>query len=252
MQRYFVSTEQMKEKEIEIIGDDAHHLKRVLRAKSGLKIIVSDGESNEVLAQVEQIEDDRVIAVPLERLHASGEPAVEVWIAQSLPKGEKFETVVQKCTELGASRIIPFRSARTVVRYDEKKLSKKRVRWQKIAKEAAEQSHRSKIPTIEWPIEWEELLQQVPNTNALLCYEQEHSKGLKTALQNDIRHKGKGADNVPFLIIIGPEGGLTESEVEEASAAGCISVHLGRRILRTETAAMVALTCVMYEHEEMN
>lgn len=249
MQRYFVSPEQMTEHRIQILGEDARHLIRVLRAKSGERVIVSDGAGRDWIAEIESLEDGCVTAVPLERLEASGEPSAEVWIAQSLPKGDKFETVVQKCTELGASRIIPFTSARTVVRYEEKKQVKKLERWQKIAKEAAEQSHRSAMPIVEPLLSWNELLRCASSVNALLCYELENKQGLKTVLQ-ELRSR-EDAANQPWLIIVGPEGGLTEAEAAEAQSAGCISVSLGRRILRTETAAMAALACVMYELDEM-
>lgn len=250
MQRYFVSPDQINAEKIEILGEDAHHLIRVLRAKSGDRMIVSDGAGTELLAQIENIEEDRVVAAPIDHLEANGEPAIKVWVAQSLPKGDKFETVVQKCTELGASRIIPFTSERTVVRYDEKKLQKKRDRWQKIAKEAAEQAHRSAIPEIESPLPWKALLQRCSNVNALLCYEQEQGKGIKAAL-TELRGR-EDAIHTPLLLVIGPEGGLTEAEAKQAQEAGCRSVSLGRRILRTETAAMAALACIMYEFDEMN
>lgn len=248
MQRYFVSPKQMNEESIRILGEDAHHLIRVLRVKIGEQIIVSDGQGTEVLGKVTATDESSVVVERVTELKTSGEPNVEVWIAQSLPKGDKFETVVQKCTELGASRIIPFISERTIVRYDEKKLQKRMERWRKIAKEAAEQSHRSAIPVIESPRNWKALLESVPSTNALLCYEQERSKGIKTALQS-LRAE---AESQPMLIVIGPEGGLTEAEAKQAQEAGCVTVSLGRRILRTETAAMTALTCIMYEFDEMN
>lgn len=245
MQRYFIASEQFLDGVVEITGDDAHHLIKVLRTQPGDQFICSDGSSREVLVEAVDCSKERVTATIIEELQMNSEPSCEVWIAQSLPKGDKLETVIQKCTEIGAARFIPFTSERTVVQYDQKKEAKRQQRWQKIAKEAAEQSHRNRVPEIDKPRTWKQLLQLIPDLQlALICYEQEDSLTFKSLLQ---AYKPLGN----ILIIIGPEGGFSERELAEAEAAGCRSVSLGRRILRTETAAMVALTCILYESGEM-
>jgi len=176
-----------------------------------------------------------------------GEPSTSVWIAQSLPKGDKFETVIQKGTEIGVTAFIPFVSARTIVQYDAKKETKRLARWRKIAKEAAEQAHRGKVPDVREAIGWKELLKLAGEAAlTVFCYEKEDGTQLKDVL----RSAPRPVDG-PILVVIGPEGGFTESEAEEAENAGCKLTGLGRRILRTETAGMVAASCILYEYGEM-
>lgn len=126
MQRYFIEPAQFGEKTVTITGDDAKHIGRVMRSKPGDKLIVSDGESRDALAAIIAIDPQEVTAEIIETLEPSGEPWFRVTVAQSLPKGDKMETVIQKCTEIGAASFLPFLSERTVVQYDGKK--KKSVR----------------------------------------------------------------------------------------------------------------------------
>lgn len=261
MQRYFVAREEMEESRVRLTGDDAHHLSKVMRAEPGDEIIVSNGMDREVLAKVALISRDAVEAEVVRELTMDKEAAAEVWIAQSLPKGDKLETVIQKCTELGAARFIPFLSERTIVQYDARKEAKRLERWGKIAKEAAEQAHRNRVPAVDAPVSWKELMKLLPEADlALICYELESGLGLRALLA---KHVGSGASGAVtgngaaggrrtrVLVLVGPEGGFSQREVDEALASGCHSVSLGRRILRTETAAMAALTCIMYESGEM-
>ncbi|WP_068784906.1 16S rRNA (uracil(1498)-N(3))-methyltransferase [Paenibacillus phocaensis] len=251
MQRYFVEPAQFRGQDVTIAGEDARHIGRVMRAKPGDKLIVSDGVSREVLAEITSIEPQQVTAAILEELAGSGEPWLQVTVAQSLPKGDKMETVIQKCTEIGAASFLPFLSERTVVQYDSKKEEKRLARWQKIAKEAAEQAHRSRVPAVESPVKWEKLLAALPDYDLIcLCYEKEEGQQLRDVLKPFAAALAPDAA-VKVAVIVGPEGGFTEAEVQEAEAAGAVSVGLGRRILRTETAAMAALTCIMYESGEM-
>lgn len=253
MQRYFIAPEQLTATEAVLTGDDAHHLAKVMRARPGQLIICSDGQGREVLAEITTLEPGVVRASVVETLPLTAEPAVHVWIAQSLPKGDKLELVIQKGTEIGAARFIPFLSARTVVQYDERKEAKRVDRWRKIAKEAAEQAHRNRVPVIEAPQTWKQLLNRVPEADAaFFCYEKPSGRQLREALRDAFpadsaeTHVGR-----TVLLVIGPEGGFTEQELQEAEAAGCVAVGLGARILRTETAGMVGLTCVLYETGEM-
>jgi 16S rRNA (uracil1498-N3)-methyltransferase len=257
MQRYFVPPEQLDGQQVRLTGDDAHHLSKVMRAEPGDEIIVSNGQDREVLARIALVDRGLVEAEVVQELPMDREAGVEVWIAQSLPKGDKLETVIQKCTELGAARFIPFLSERTIVQYDEKKEVKRLERWGKIAKEAAEQAHRNRVPSIESPMSWKQLMKLVPEADlALLCYELESGLSLRPLL---VRHAEAAKDEavsgssrrLRVLVLVGPEGGFTEREASESVEAGCHSVSLGKRILRTETAAMTALTCILYETGEM-
>lgn len=250
MQRYFIPADQFHEQEVVIAGDDARHLQKVMRCRVGDKLIACNGIDREIMAEIAEIGDGIVTASIIEELTMDNEPAVDIWIAQSLPKGDKLELVIQKCTEIGAARFIPFESMRTVVQYDGKKEQKRLDRWQRIAKEAAEQAHRNRIPAVDAPLRWKELLALIPQARqAWICYEQAEGRGLKQSLAAYV--EAEGYHPGPLLLIVGPEGGFDAKEIEEAVAAGAICVGLGRRILRTETAAMVGLTAILYEYGEV-
>jgi len=268
MQRYFLPPEGFLPDRVHLTGDDAHHLIRVMRAEPGDEVICCDGRGRSVRVRLTDIGKNEVSGVVVEELPAGGEPAVEVWIAQSLPKGDKLETVLQKCTELGAAGFLPFLSERTVVHYDAKKEEKRLDRWRKIVKEAAEQSHRSAVPEVAAPLSWQELLARVPHADlAILCYEKESGLQLRTLLREaeglrvvpadgEQAAGGTGGASTPpakprLLVVIGPEGGFTEREAEEAERAGARPTGLGPRILRTETAGLAATACIMYEYGEM-
>ncbi|WP_138493280.1 RsmE family RNA methyltransferase [Paenibacillus pinistramenti] len=251
MQRYFIPPEQFGEDHVLVAGEDARHITKVMRGKPGDKIIVSDGQGRVVLAELASLEPDSVTAKVLESMPETSEPRVKVDIAQSLPKGDKMETVIQKCTEIGAASFIPFLSERTIVQYDERKEGKRTARWAKIAKEAAEQAHRSRIPEVRQPLKWKGLLELFQGYDLVcLCYEKETGAQLRDIIEPFASSLGREAAG-RVLVIVGPEGGFTEEEVSAAEAAGAKSVGLGRRILRTETAGMAALTCILYETGEL-
>ncbi|KRE54210.1 RsmE family RNA methyltransferase [Paenibacillus sp. Soil522] len=255
MQRYFVAAEQFGDSEIRIIGEDAHHAVRVMRTKPGDKFIVSDGQSRTALVTVLEASPMVIKAQIVERLSADSEPSWDITIAQSLPKSDKMELVIQKGTEIGAYAFVPFQSERMVVQYDAKKEAKRIDRWNKIAKEAAEQAHRNRIPSIEPVQSWQELIQSFGSYDLVLfCYEREghaaHGRGVRLAIREWLENSA--AVSTPnVLLIVGSEGGFTDREAAEAEAAGAVLVGLGRRILRTETAGIVGLTCLLYESGEM-
>ncbi|GGI43514.1 ribosomal RNA small subunit methyltransferase E [Paenibacillus marchantiophytorum] len=253
MQRYFLPPEQfhLTTQTVTIEGDDAHHLARVMRAEIGDKVICSNGVDREVLVRIAELDKGRVTAEIVEELTMDAEAAVQVWIAQSLPKGDKMEVIIQKGTEIGAARFLPFLSDRTIVQYDAKKEAKRSERWQKIAKEAAEQAHRNRVPQVESVHSWKQLLQRAKEADvAWICYEKEDGQQLRPAIQQALA-QGKLGPGQQVVIAVGPEGGFTEQEIVQAEEAGFQSVSLGSRILRTETAAMVGLTCLFYETGEM-
>ena len=234
MQRYFISAEQFSEHDVLITGDDARHIGKVMRGKPGDKLIVSDGR-----------------AAILEPLVMDHEAKWNVTVAQSLPKGDKMETVIQRCTEIGAVSFVPFLSERTIVQYDAKKESKRLERWRKIAKEATEQSHRNRIPHVEQPLSWKGLLSSFGDYDLVCyCYEKEDGKQLGDVLKPFAKQHAPDT-GAKVLSVVGPEGGFSEKETAQADEAGAVSVGLGKRILRAETAGMAALTCVLYESGEM-
>lgn len=243
MQRYFIEPCQWSGNHVEITGDDVHHIANVMRTAIDEEIIVSDGAGKAALARLSVIEPKRVVATIVELLEQASELPVRVTIAQGLPKGDKMEWILQKGTELGAFAFFPFSSERTIVKLDAKKEAKKLERWQKIAKEAAEQSHRSVLPVVNAPLRFDQLLKaSAAYTAAVIAYEKEAENGLRgvfTQLQ--------AGDSL--LVLIGPEGGFSEEEIALAEAAGVRSVTFGPRILRTETASQYVLSAISYQFE---
>lgn len=254
MQRYFIEANQFTDTSVMIMGDDARHLTKVLRVVPGYQLIVSDGAARDVLAEVETIQKDQITARIIEQLPRDHEPDLDVVIAQSLPKADKLEMVIQKCTEIGAAAFYPFTSERTVVQYDSKKEVKKLERWNKIAKEAAEQAGRNIVPQVHAPVSMKELLASSGSFDQLyVCYEKGQDQSLKDLLQQLKKESSarQTDQKLKIMLIIGPEGGFSEDEISRAEEAGCKTVGLGKRILRTETAPIAALSCVLYEFDQM-
>ncbi|MEC1720179.1 16S rRNA (uracil(1498)-N(3))-methyltransferase [Schinkia azotoformans] len=247
MQRYFVKNDQITENKIEISGEDAHHISRVMRMKPGENIICCSEDGQVARCEIQEITDDLCFASIVEWIDENKELPVFVTIAQGLPKGDKLELVVQKGTEMGAHCFLPFFASRSIVKWDEKKGRKKVERLEKIAKEAAEQSHRTKVPEINEPVNFKTLLNESKNyTYKIVAYEEDAKLGEKSNLFSVL---SKLASGDSLLAVIGPEGGLTEEEVSELRNNGFISCSLGQRILRTETAPLYLLAAVSYHTE---
>ena len=238
MHRFFIP--QLYNEEMSIIGVDAKHIGKVLRMQPGdkLQIVSDDGVS--ALAEVTAISETTVTVRCLEVLAESHEPAVKITLAQGLAKGEKMDFIIQKAVELGVCSIVPVAMEHSVVRLDGAKADKKVERWQKIAEAAAKQSKRDIIPQVQAV---QSVSQMLANNNCktkIIAYECEDRMSLKTAL----REAGQLDD---LLLIIGPEGGISEGELNKAREAGAIPVSLGSRILRAETAGLVAMSAIFYE-----
>lgn len=241
MARFFVLSEQAEGGRVTITGSDVKHIGRVLRLDIGDIITCVDETGRELMAVIKDINNHAVICDITGETMSRAEPPVKVTLCQGLPKGEKMEFVIQKCCELGVHRIIPVDCARTVVRLDDKKAAQRQIRWQRVAAEAAKQARRGSIPQVAELIDFTAALSQMPpDALALLPWEEEGQAGLKAALQPCSAGR-------EVWLFVGPEGGFTAGEVERARQAGCRTVTLGPRILRTETAAIAALALVMYE-----
>ena len=245
MPRFFIRQNQIEEndgvKTVNILGDDAHHISRALRMATGEKIEVVDMQKNLYLCELNGFFDGYVTARVIGEGKAETEPPVFIRLFQALSKGEKMETIIQKSIECGACEIAPFSSERCVVKIDKKDEQKKIDRWQKIAESAAKQSGRGIVPTVKGVLTFKELLNSIKGT-VLFCYEGEDTVSIKTALKNT---KIEGEVSV----IIGSEGGFSQKEATLLKEAGAISVGLGKRILRCETAPTFALACIAYELE---
>ena len=238
MTRFFVAPEELASDDIVLTGENAAHAK-VLRLKAGEQVIVCDGEGLECCCEVRFVQPDQTTVTVIDRRKSRTEPSVKVSVYMAYPKADKLEHVIQKATELGAHEIVAFPSARCVSRPDEKSLRKKAERWQKIAASAAEQSGRGRIPQVHTLGSYAEALKRAAQADlAMLFYENEHATTLRMALES--------GEYQSIALLSGPEGGLEEREVEQASAAGLKVCTLGSRILRCETAPLCGLSAVMY------
>jgi 16S rRNA (uracil1498-N3)-methyltransferase len=247
MQRYFIPTSQFNEEKLYIIGDDAHHIHRVMRMKEGNRVFCCNDVGETCVSEITNITNEKVELDVVEWLRDSAELPVRVAIASGLPKGDKLELIIQKATELGAHQFVPFNAARSIVKWDEKKGDKKVERWGKIAKEAAEQSHRSVVPTILHPISIDSLIKLSETFDyKIVAFEEEARVGEQSRLANLYQQMKVGQS---LLAVFGPEGGLAEKEVEKLQRAGFISCGLGPRILRTETAPLYVLSTISYHFE---
>jgi 16S rRNA (uracil1498-N3)-methyltransferase len=248
LQRYFIEEEKANiESRVRIIGDDVHHISRVLRMQPGSKVVCCTKDGFEALCEITEITNDLVECFILEWMTENHELPVKISIASGLPKGDKLEWIIQKGTELGASSFIPFNAARSIVKLEPKKVGKKLERWQKIAKEASEQSYRNKIPTVCEPCRFDELIKQAKNYDVkIVAYEESAKQGEKSNLARALNNLQDGQS---LLAIFGPEGGLTEGEVSMLEEEGFILCSFGPRILRTETAPLYLLSAVSYYFE---
>ena len=238
MTRFFIEGAAFSGPTLCLTGENLQHAK-VLRLKIGEPVLICDGAGQEALCTVSAATPTQMELTVAERRRSQTEASVEVSVYVAFPKADKLEHVIQKATELGAFEIVVFPSARCVSRPDEKSLKKKQERWQKIAASAAQQSGRGRIPRVVVLDSFREALSQAAKADkALLFYENEHATTLRMALE-------EGSWKTVSLLT-GPEGGLEESEVAQARAAGLAICTLGRRILRCETAPLCALSAVMY------
>jgi len=230
MPRIFVPQDQLPF----ITGSDVHYLKDVLRIKPGDEIEILDGSGTIYSAKINNIQKDKIKLDIIRSSKSETEPKVEITLAQSLPKAKKMDFIIQKCTELDVSEIIPVITERSISK------GEKTARWQKIAIEAAEQSGRASIPKVASLIDFKSLLKKAKEFDlALIPWEMEKTNRLKTILQKSSFRN--------IIMLIGPEGGFSSQEIAEAKTAGFIPISLGKRILRAETAGMAMLSMMMYE-----
>jgi len=227
---------------IRIVGEDAHHLTHVLRTRIGEAVQVCDGEGH-VYETVLETPGEEVLLRILSESAVDTEPPYVATVYQALVKGDKMETVIQKATETGASVIVPVITSRCTVKLDSKDAVKKTERWQKIACEAAKQCGRGILPKVMPPMSFAEAVREAAAKELpLFCYEGEGTVPLPQ-LCSTAEHP---AD---ISIFIGPEGGFSEKEVEAVRNAGIRPCGLGKRILRTETAAVFVLSCLSAAYE---
>jgi 16S rRNA (uracil1498-N3)-methyltransferase len=221
-------------KRLVVEGSAANHITRVLRLRNGDALTVFDGSGGEFGARIEEFRKDSVVVSVADHRPLDRESPLPLTLAQGISRGERMDWIIQKATELGASRIVPLFTQRSVVRLDEKQAERKLQHWRAIAVAACEQCGRNRIPDLAAPMDFFDVLPADSSgvTRLLLS----PTGDLRI---DDLQDVAKG-----ITVLIGPEGGLEDVEQEAAIAAGFKAVRLGPRVLRTETAAIAALTII--------
>lgn len=250
MRRFFIDKKQAERAErfgtVEITGSDVNHIVNVLRMRTGDSILFSATDGREFEAQITKTGPGEVTAeVKAIRLNAT-EPDVSVILIQGIPKGDKMELIIQKSVELGVCGILPVITEHTVVKLSPEDAARKRIRWQRIAEEAAKQCGRGAVPEIFEPEVFRKAVAQRPDGELkILAYENEENNTLKKVLE-----RAGGSYRGPVSLLIGPEGGFSAEEADLAAKCGFEPVSLGKRILRTETAGIAALAGIRYFFED--
>ena len=272
MHRFFISPDQLRGRVVRFDEVQAHQMRRVLRLRPGARVLALDGEGLQYEVQLEEVSNSHVTGLVAAKTPATGEPRVRLTLFQSLLQRDKFEWVLQKGTEIGVAAFVPVITRRSLVRDADDVGANKLERWRRIIKEAAEQSGRGRLPAISAAVTLETALAGLPSPHpspegrgglvpspfggglgrgsspparlALLAWEGETARTLRQAV-------GQTNGVTDIVLFIGPEGGYETAEVEAAAAHGVVAFTLGRRVLRTETAAVVGAALVLYELGEM-
>lgn len=246
MHKFFTTCENISETEGRILGDDVKHIYKVLRLCEGAEIILNNCEGTEYSGRIKSITKSEVIVDIIKKLDTNNESRIKIHLFQGLPKGQKMDLIVQKGTELGIYKFIP-----TIMNRVDVKLKgefKKLDRLNRIALEAAKQSKRSIIPKVNEVINFEEALAEIKNMDLVVVpYENAENFGIKTLMKKLKEDKIDIHSIVNVAVVIGPEGGFEEEEIEKLKENNAFIVTLGRRILRTETAGFTATALIQYE-----
>ncbi|MDB6087563.1 MAG: hypothetical protein JWN85_347 [Gammaproteobacteria bacterium] len=234
--RVYVDTPITLGKRLVIEGSAVNHITRVLRLRSGDALTVFDGRGGEYSARIEEFRRDTVVVAVDEYRDDERESPLSLTLAQGISRGERMDWIIQKATELGTARIIPVFTKRSMVKLDERQAEKKLQHWRGIAVAACEQSGRNRVPDLTSPLDLSEVLRDGDPSATRLLLSPTADLGI-----DDLELTAPG-----ITVLIGPEGGLAETEHAAAVAAGFRPVRLGPRVLRTETAAIAALTIIQH------
>ena len=245
MRRFFIDENAIIENNAVISGNLFCHMARVLRLKIGTRVLLSDGIGRRHVGVIDSIgKENLIIRLEESTLEPERPHGPLITLYQGLPKGNKMEFILQKCTELGVDSLVPFVAGRSIAQLPQERGTERMGRWRRIVAEAARQSNRTSIPEL-WPaMDFSELLASADQTVKLLLWEEEKSNRLKSVL---------GSLPLPetVAVMVGPEGGLSKDEAAAATQAGFIPVTLGTRILRTETAGIALLAVLQFYWGDM-
>ena len=245
MHRFFITPDQLRGLIVHFDDEQAHQMRRVLRLRPGERVLALDGQGLQYEVMLEELSNSRATGRVTTQTATTGEPRVRLTLFQSLLQRDKFEWVLQKGTEIGVTTFVPVITRRSLVRDADDVGENKLERWRRIIKEAAEQSGRGALPQLVGPIPFETAAPgAMAHNRSLIAWEGEPEQTIRGVLGGR-----RGVDKV--ALFIGPEGGFEAAEVEEAMTHGAVAITLGRRILRTETAAVVGAALVLYELGEM-
>lgn len=245
MYHFFAAPEAVCNDEIIISGNDFNHIKNVLRLDKNEEVSIYDGMNNEYICRLNYYEKSEAVFDVLLKKDAETELNSKLYLFQGLPKSDKLEMIIQKAVELGVYELIPVKMHRSIVKYDSKKAKSKQERWQSISESAAKQSGRGIIPEVKEILDYKSALDYARSLDMVFVpYEHEEGISHTKKLINSLM------PGMSVGIFIGPEGGFEDYEIQEAEALGFHSVSLGRRILRTETAGLCALSVLMFALEK--
>ena len=242
MYKFFVESNQINNNKVKIIGEDYNHIANVLRMKKDEKILITNKETADTFeCAVYEINKNEVICNIICKKDNSSELNVDVDLFQGLPKSDKFEYIIQKAVELGVHKIIPLNMKFCVAKIKDEE--KKNIRWNKISEVAAKQSKRDIIPKVQMSLDMNDLYKELEDYDLIIvAYENESKTTIKEVLQQN-----KNAKRI--ALVIGPEGGISDSEIQILKDINVKMASLGKRILRTETAPIAALSMIIYEYE---
>jgi 16S rRNA (uracil1498-N3)-methyltransferase len=241
LHRFFVP-DPIGEGALTLTGPDLHHLRDVLRLQPGEEVAVADGAGGQAVARIVAVTAQEAVLEVVRLLEPARLPAVT--LVQGLSRGPKMDLVVEKATEIGVSRIVPVAMRRSVVRLDGADATKRAERWRRIAEAAAKQSQRAAVPAVDEPLPFEALPGVLEAFDVVLV-PWEDAAGAP-GIGDALREAGANAGSA-VAVVVGPEGGMEAGEVESLALAGAVTVSLGSTILRTETAALVAVALAAYE-----
>lgn len=245
MSTFFVAPESITPSTIRITGDLLHHLRDSLRLHQGTTLTLNDGCGTRYRVEVTQVTAQAIDSRIIDQQQAPARRTAPIVLGQALIKGDKMDWVIQKATELGVDTIVPLHSTHSVIKLNPERLEHQRSRWERIARDAAQQSERWTIPTIADPVDLAQICRQYAAA-PLKAMLMERSSGPSLAtmpLPQDHEH--------PIVLLIGPEGGWAQEEQRLAQELGFLPLTLGPRILRAETAAIAALSILQSRLDEM-
>jgi 16S rRNA (uracil1498-N3)-methyltransferase len=252
MHRFFVPPSWIRGNEITVTGQQAHQIAHVLRMRRDDMVIILDNSGWEIHTRLVSVEPHVVRGEVVRRRLSGGEPRTKISLYQGVLKSNRFEYVIQKCTELGVVEFVPVVAERCVMR-DLEVVERKRDRWEWIIQEAAEQCRRGRKPALNAPAFFPQACEQARHSGglSLILWEEEGMLSLRHLLRDGAGSQKRGWPPLTFNLLIGPEGGFSRDEVAVARRYGVTPVSLGPRILRAETAGVVAAAAILYELGDM-